>query len=89
MGNHDHESDAGATVASCAVLVPAPQTNDGNPPIEEWERDGVITELARLALTIRMDGAAALPRTDRLTAFQLDEIAEACRRASETEAHDA
>ncbi|MDH3225808.1 MAG: hypothetical protein OEM67_01800 [Thermoleophilia bacterium] len=66
------------------VLAPAPRTNHGTPPVEDWERDGVLTELARIALEIRLDGVAELPCTARLTAFQRDEIAVACRRASET-----
>jgi len=65
------------------VLAPAPRTDDGNPPIEEWERDGVLTELARITLSLRLEGVAEVPSLDRLTALQREEIAEACARASD------
>jgi hypothetical protein len=42
--------------------------------VAEWERDAVLTELARLALSLRLDGEAALPHLGRLTEWQRDEI---------------
>lgn len=38
----------------------------------------MLTELARIALGIRLDGAAAIERPARLTRRQVDQIVAAC-----------
>jgi hypothetical protein len=70
------------------VLAPLPSTDGNGPPVAEWERDGVLTELARLALSLRLDGASAVPHLGRLTAWQREEITLACGGRSARQRHD-
>lgn len=70
------------------VLAPLPPVDGNGPPVVEWERDGVLTELARLALSQRLDGTPAVPRLGRLTAWQREEITLACGGRPARQRHD-
>jgi hypothetical protein len=54
------------------------------PPIDEWERQGALHELARVARDLEADDAdAVIARLGRLTQSQRDAVAEAMERILE------
>jgi hypothetical protein len=56
----------------------------GRPPIEEWERQGALHELTRVARDLeREDGDAVMTRLGRLTRNQRAAVAEAMERILE------
>lgn len=55
-----------------------------DPPIEDWERQGALRELTRLAHDLqREDADAAVGRLGRLTRCQREAVAEAMERILE------
>lgn len=54
------------------------------PPVDEWERQGALRELTRVARDLeREDAGAVVARLGRLTQRQRDAIAEAMARILE------
>jgi hypothetical protein len=54
------------------------------PPIDDWERQGALRELTRLARDLeRVDADAAVRRLGRLTGSQRTAVAEAMERILE------
>jgi hypothetical protein len=55
-----------------------------DPPIEDWERQGALSELTRLARDLQWEDAdAAIGRLGRLTGSQRAAVAEAMERILE------
>lgn len=55
-----------------------------SPPIDEWERQGALHELTRVARDLEADDAdAVIARLGRLTQGQRDAVAEAMERILE------
>ncbi|MGD9571261.1 MAG: hypothetical protein AB7V62_05205 [Thermoleophilia bacterium] len=55
-----------------------------DPPIEEWERQGALRELTRVARDLELEDAdAVVARLGRLTQDQRDAVAEAMERILE------
>jgi hypothetical protein len=62
----------------------APVSAPTEPPIEEWERQGALHELTRLARDLEMeDTEGVVARLGRLTQGQRDAVAEAMERILE------
>ncbi len=54
------------------------------PPLEEWERQGALHELTRIARDLEFDDSAAvIARLGRLTQGQRDAVAEAMEKILE------
>ena len=54
------------------------------PPIEDWERQGALRELTRLARDLQLeDGEAVVSRLGRLTQSQREAVADAMERILE------
>jgi len=61
-----------------------PITSIARPPIDEWERQGALLELTRLAHDLQNeDGDAVVARLGRLTRSQREAVAEAMERILE------
>ena len=55
-----------------------------DPPVDEWERQGALRELAQVARDLeREDSGAVIARLGRLTQSQRDAVAEAMERILE------
>lgn len=55
-----------------------------DPPVEDWERQGALRELARVARDLeRADSGAVIARLGRLTQHQREAVAEAMERILE------
>jgi hypothetical protein len=55
-----------------------------SPPLDEWERQGALRELTRVARDLEFDDSAAvIARLGRLTQSQRDAVAEAMERILE------
>ncbi|MGD9695069.1 MAG: hypothetical protein AB7V42_05350 [Thermoleophilia bacterium] len=61
-----------------------PTTSLAGPPLDDWERQGALRELARLAWDLqRCEGDAAMARLGRLTHGQRAAVADAMDRILE------
>jgi len=59
-------------------------TSVARPPIEDWERQGALRELTRLARDLQLeDGEAVVSRLGRLTQGQREAVADAMERILE------
>ena len=59
-------------------------TEISEPPVDEWERQGALRELARVARDLeREDSGAVIARLGRLTHSQREAVAEAMERILE------
>jgi hypothetical protein len=59
-------------------------TSIARPPIEDWERQGALGELTRLARDLQLeDGDAVVSRLGRLTHSQREAVADAMERILE------
>lgn len=56
----------------------------GDPPVEDWERQGALRELTRVARDLELEDAdAVVARLGRLTQHQREAVAEAMERILE------
>lgn len=61
-----------------------PLTALAEPPVDEWERQGALRELTRVARDLELEDAdAVVARLGRLTQSQRDAVAEAMERILE------
>lgn len=59
-------------------------TEIADPPVDDWERQGALRELTRVARDLeREDSEAVISRLGRLTQSQRDAVAEAMERILE------
>ena len=59
-------------------------TEIADPPVDDWERQGALRELTRVARDLeREDSDAVISRLGRLTQSQRDAVAEAMERILE------
>lgn len=64
--------------------APSPEALQLTPPIDEWERQGALRELTRVARDLEFDDSAAvIARLGRLTQSQRDAVAEAMEKILE------